>query len=90
MWTQMPKGDAIDSDVSLDAYFCSQPWFRYGGRAITEECPAAMILMCVQSIVGVIIQVGLILWIPSQTMSLFSGLYGRHRFCQVYDANEQG
>ena len=58
MCTQMPKGDSIDSDVSLDAYFCSQPWFRYGGRAITEECPAAMILMCVQSIVGVIIQVG--------------------------------
>ena len=23
-------------------------------------------------------------------LALFSGLYGRHRLCQVYDANEQG
>jgi len=34
----------------------TQHTIGYGGRAITEECPAAMILMCVQSIVGVIIQ----------------------------------
>jgi len=34
----------------------TQHTIGYGGRAITEECPGAMILMCVQSIVGVIIQ----------------------------------
>jgi len=34
----------------------TQHTIGYGGRAITEECPAAMVLMCVQSIVGVIIQ----------------------------------
>ena len=31
--------------------------FRYGGRATSDQCPAAVILMTVQSIVGVIIEV---------------------------------
>ena len=30
---------------------------RYGGRAVTEECPIAVIVMSFQSIVGVVIQV---------------------------------
>ena len=30
---------------------------RYGGRATSDQCPAAVILMSVQSIVGVIIEV---------------------------------
>ena len=32
---------------------------RYGGRAVTEECPIAVIVMSFQSIVGVVIQVTL-------------------------------
>ena len=32
---------------------------RYGGRAVTEECPIAIIVMSFQSIVGVVIQVTL-------------------------------
>ena len=30
---------------------------RYGGRAVTEHCPSAVLLLSVQSIVGVVIQV---------------------------------
>ena len=45
----------------VSSFSCSNSlleyFHRYGGRAITEQCPAAMLLMCVQSIVGVIIQV---------------------------------
>ena len=32
-------------------------YLRYGGRATTEQCPMAVIVMSVQSIVGVVIQV---------------------------------
>ena len=35
----------------------TQHTIGYGGRATTEHCPSAIILMSVQSIVGVIIQV---------------------------------
>ena len=31
--------------------------FRYGGRATSDQCPAAVIVMSVQSIVGVILDV---------------------------------
>ena len=62
---------------------------RYGGRAITEQCPAAMLLMCVQSIVGVIIQVQASK-ILSDSPKMFPGLHGRHCICQVHDAHEQG
>ena len=27
---------------------------RYGGRATSEECPHAIIVMCIQSIIGVL------------------------------------
>ena len=48
-----------------------------------------MLLMCVQSIVGVIIQVQASR-ILSDSPKMFPGLYGRHCICQVHDAHEQG
>jgi hypothetical protein len=42
---------------------------RYGGRAVTEECPIAIIVMSFQSIVGVVIQV------KSEMELIFSNLY---------------
>ena len=44
-----------------NSLFCSQPIndlfnvFRYGSRQTSEECPEAIIAMCVQSVLGVII-----------------------------------
>ncbi|XP_054258073.1 ATP-sensitive inward rectifier potassium channel 12-like [Macrosteles quadrilineatus] len=34
----------------------TQSTIGFGGRATTEECPEAMVVMCVQSIVGMVIQ----------------------------------
>ena len=31
--------------------------FRYGGRATTTECPTAIVMMCVQSVIGIFIEV---------------------------------
>ena len=99
--------------------FSSQLLFhlqRYGGRAATEECPHAIILMCIQSIVGVIIQVlplltGIFYFTKSQQIKHINGLlpkdspllgyichftsrtpgvHGRHRVCQVHEADAQG
>jgi len=58
---QEPGHEVCITDVqSFTACFLysveTQHTIGYGGRAITEQCPAAMLLMCVQSIVGVIIQ----------------------------------
>ena len=30
---------------------------RYGGRATTTECPVAIVVMCVQSVIGIFIEV---------------------------------
>ena len=34
-------------------------YFRYGGRATTTECPTAIVMMCVQSVIGIFIEVRL-------------------------------
>lgn len=39
----------------------TQSTIGYGGRAPTEECPEAIVVMCLQSIVGMVIQVRLML-----------------------------
>merc|ERR1719370_34858 len=52
--------DNIKPDEAFTSCFLysleTQHTIGYGGRAATEECPHAIILMCIQSIVGVIIQ----------------------------------
>ena len=39
---------------------------RYGGRAPTTECPQALIVMSLQSIVGVVIQVTIVIFVVIQ------------------------
>ena len=71
---------------------------RYGGRATTEECPVAVVVMSLQSIVGVVIQVYIIvITIPSVylivitiTTHLCPGLHGWDSVCQVHQAHQQG
>jgi len=49
--------DNVNSFTSCFLYSVeTQHTIGYGGRVITENCAGAMILMCVQSIVGVVIQ----------------------------------
>ena len=39
--------------------------FRYGGRATTTECPSAIVVMCVQSVIGIFIEVTNKNWMKS-------------------------
>ena len=64
---------------------------RYGVRAPTEECSLAVVVISLQSIVGVVIQV---ITCPSlQSFSLplhIAGLHGGNRVCQVHQADHAG
>ena len=63
----------------------TQHTIGYGGRATSNQCAFAIIVMCVQSIVGVIISVRLLL-VSNVLMSIILGLYGRNILCQVDQA----
>ena len=53
--------NCVDNVESFTSSFLfsleTQHTIGYGGRATSEQCPAAVILMSIQSIVGVIIDV---------------------------------
>lgn len=59
-WEDGEHAYCVDNVKSFTSCFLysveTQHTIGYGGRAVTEECAGAMILMCIQSIVGVIIQ----------------------------------
>lgn len=40
--------------LSISYKYNDYTYFRYGSRATSEECPHAIILMCLQSIIGVL------------------------------------
>lgn len=70
----------------------TQHTIGYGNRYINEECPAAIFTMCLQSIMGVFIQVR-IGWRYNMKWSLqftLSGIYGGNRLCEVIEAEEEG
>ena len=80
MLSLQPRDPAYDwvSFVLFLLRFSSQLLLqRYGGRATTEECPHAIILMCIQSIVGVIIQV----------LPLLTGIFYFTKSQQIKDIN---
>ena len=61
---------------------------RYGGRAVTEECPMAIIVMSFQSIVGVVIQVHTLRKYRNNTIMFgHLGLFSWHFLCQIYKTN---
>lgn len=69
----------------------TQHTIGYGNRYINEECPAAIFTMCLQSIMGVFIQVGFGNWISfviSQLIYIIYslGIYGRNCLCQIITA----
>ena len=62
---------------------------RYGFRGTSARCELALILECVQSVVGVIIQVKNQLSLSLKVTIFGAGLYGRHCLCQARQAKEQ-
>ena len=59
----MEHVDCVDNVNSFTSSFLfsleTQHTIGYGGRATSEQCPPAVVLMSVQSIVGVIIDVSI-------------------------------
>ena len=53
-----PLGELFIICIKYFTYTIFTYTIRYGGRAVTEECPIAVMVMSFQSIVGVVIQVG--------------------------------
>ena len=55
--------------------------YRYGTRAPTEQCPIAVVIMSLQSIVGVVIQVILQARGYERIFYCISGLHGWDSLC---------